>query len=253
MNTHGGDAEERQVKQSSTPFLLLVLIVVIWIAGVLAGSRMHQLYRGDGYGSFDDIMQHSWFMIAPLAAIAAYRLRFGADRLLALRASRFEPIFAGLMAVSLILLATYFAGFGMLPWIASDKWNGFGVLSWLGIVLAAGFTWVWLPLFPRITATLVGMFAALGLIAIVADPLFGSCWAEYDPASESSDTLFSFYFIFVSPLATLVWAVGALWLRALGRSEIETSSPYCLLLFAGWSGAIVLALAVTGTAFDLPC
>ena len=57
----------------------------------------------------------------------------------------------------------------------------FGLLRWLGIVLAAGFAWVWMPLFPRITATLAGMFAGPALFAIIGYTFFASCM----PADDS--------------------------------------------------------------------
>ncbi len=143
--------------------------------------------------------------IVPLTVIAAARLRFGVDRILALRASRVGPLLPLLMAASLFGLATYLVGTWMSPQAAFGLQLEFGPLRWLGIVLAAGFTWVWMPLFPQVSATLAGMIAGPALFAIIGYSFFPECIPK-DVGWEQS---YAGGLLVVGPLATLVWAGGA--------------------------------------------
>ena len=127
----------------------------------------------------------------------------------------------------------------------------FGRLRWLGVVLLAGFTWVWLPLFPRVTATLAGMIAGPALFAIIGYSFVPECMPEHVPwASERS---YVAGLIVASSFAMFVWAGGALWLRARTRTGTETHAPSRSLLFATWCGLIMLALALIGTLTFTAC
>ena len=124
-----------------------------------------------------------------------------------------------------------------------------GLLRWLGVVLLAGFTWVWLPLFPRVTATLAGMIAGPALFAIIGYSFFPECMPEYGAWERS----YAAGLVFGSSFAMVVWAGGALWLLARARTGTETHAPSHSLLFATWSGLIMLALALIGTLSYTAC
>ncbi len=253
MNKQGVGAVERAIERLGQVLLLISLVAVIWFIGVLVGSRAPDLYHGDGYGSFDDSMQRTWFLIFPLGAIVATRPRFLTRRILAIRTSRVGSIAALLMTASLVVLAVYLLAVGMLPGNQSAPEEGFGVRSWLGLVLALGFTWLWMPLFPRVTSTLVGMFAGIGLIAIAGDTLQNPCWESYDPSSEYWGGVLLYFLFILSPIATMIWGAGAFLLSKRASPGIETYAFIYLLLFALWSGAIMVALALIGTSFYPDC
>lgn len=224
--------------------LLALLLALVWLFGLLAGFDVYEILLSRGYGTFETTLQRIWFAVVPLTAIGAARLRFGADRLKALRTTRIRPLLPLLMAASIYGFNMYLGANGMLPLREeTGPGHGFSGLNWLGIVLGALITWIWMPLFPRISAILAGMFAALVLFALVSDPWFGSCLAAEHRTSESYGR---FFILFISPIATLVWAVGSLWLWSWARTGIETDHPLYLLHFAVWSGVYVLALALIG-------
>ncbi len=116
----------------------------------------------------------------------------------------------------------------------------------LGTALAAAFTVVWLPLFPRVTATLAGMIAAPALFVLVGYTFFGSHMQIYWPGSDGpGGPAIGFAF-----LGTLVWLLGAiclsLWVR---RGEVVRQERHPLI-HAVWSGAVTLCLAVLGINFE---
>ena len=187
MRVGFGRAVERAVELLGWVVLLVLLIALMWCLGLIVWLYMGELLLGRSIGSNE--IKFKWpgveLVIVPLAAIAAARLRFGADRVLALRASRVGPMFPLLMAASLLGLLSFVVWTWVTPWTVFGAQPDFGVLRWLGIVLAAGFTWLWMPLFPRITATLAGLFAGPALVAIIAYPFMGSCVSIYEHLHDS--------------------------------------------------------------------
>ncbi len=162
--------------------LLALLVALMWSFGALVGTGI------------DHLLVERWWVeatlpgielaIVPLAAIAAAPLRFGADRILALRAGRAGPLLPLLMAAALFGLAAYLLWTWVTPRPVFAAEPDFGVLRWLGIVLAAGFAWLWMPLFPRITAILAGLIAGPALFAIIGCTFFGFCMPAYDPRTR---------------------------------------------------------------------
>ena len=246
MRVGVGRAVARAVEALGWVVLLASLIALMWCLGLIVWLYLGELLLGRSIGSNE--IKFKWpgveLVIVPLAAIAAARLRFGADRVLALRASRVGPMFPLLMAASLLGLLSFVVWTWVTPWTVFGAQPDFGVLRWLGIVLAAGFTWLWMPLFPRVTATLAGLFAGPALVGIIAYPFLGSCTSIYDrPGFEAGG-----YWILIGPLLpTIVWASGALYLSlraSLGKEVHVRGRP---MSYAVWSGGIMLVIALFGT------
>ena len=210
MRVGVGRAVERAVELLGWVVLLASLIALMWCLGLIVWLYMGELLLGRSIGSNE--IKFKWpgveLVIVPLAAIAAARLRFGADRVLALRASRVGPMFPLLMAASLLGLLSFVVWTWVTPWTVFGAQPDFGVLRWLGVVLAAGFTWLWMPLFPRVTATLAGLFAGPALVAIIAYPFMGSCMSIENLHEESGPWLGA---ILLTSIVTIVWAALAIW------------------------------------------
>ena len=115
----------------------------------------------------------------------------------------------------------------------------------------AGFTWVWRPLFPRVTATWAGMIAGPALFAIVGYSFFPECMPEHLPTGEERSGAGGI--LVLSPLAMVVWAGGALWLWAVAPTGAEPHVSFSPLQFAVWSGTIMLALSLIGTLTYTAC
>ncbi len=179
--------------------------------------------------------------VIPIAALAAAHLNIGAVRIIELRASRQGPYLPLLMAASSVGLITYLVWSWTTP-LSSFGPDEFGVLRWLGAALAAAFTVVWLPLFPRIAASLAGMIAGPALFAVVGYTFFGS---HTQLASPGSDGLAGAA-IGLSLLAAFFWLLGAICLSYLGRSGDIVRQERPPLIYAVWSGALMLFLAVRG-------
>ncbi|MCY4620092.1 MAG: hypothetical protein OXD50_16290 [Chloroflexi bacterium] len=241
MNQRSGRTVERLVELVGMGMLLLVLTLVIWVFSGLGAFRL------------DDTLHHrtSWpatrpgieLAIVPLIAVAAARWRWGTDRIMTLRWSPAVYYLPALMCASLVGLITYLVWSWSTP-LTTVGPNEFGLVRWLGTALAAGFTIIWLPLFPRITATLAGMIAGPGLVAVIGYSFFGTHMQVHSPGSEKVIGATLVY----GSLAMLLWLVGAInliqdaWLDRVVRPERQP------LTHAIWSGSIMLGLAVLGAA-----
>ena len=252
MNRQNSGEVELTGEEIFSLMFLLLLAAIMWFFGGLVTNGVDNFFRfGPNHVWTETTLPGIELTIVPLTAFAAVRWRFGVDRILALRGSRVGPILPLLMAASLFGLVTYLVA----TWISPQTMFGlqleFGPLRWLGTVLAAVFIWVCMPLFPQVSATLAGMIAGPALFAIIGYSFFGSCMPEYvGPGIERN---LAWGLLIVSPLATLVWAGGALWLWARARTGTEMHAPSNPLHFAVWSGAIMLALSLIGTLSFTAC
>ena len=150
--------------------LVLALIAVVSIFGIWLAHRgidqiLHVWPDWGGHSRLTGIE----LTIVPLSAIFAAWLRPGADRIQAIRETWVGPYLPLLLAAALVGLYFWLFWSWHLP-LASFGPDRFGYARWLGTALAAAFTIFWLPLFPRVTATLAGMitgpaiFAGLGYL-----------------------------------------------------------------------------------------
>ena len=252
MNRQNGGTVAPAVEALGWVVLLVLLAAVMWWFGGELANGIDNFFRlGPGYTYAKVTLPGIELAIVPLTAVTASRLRFGVARILALRASRVGALLPLLMAASLFGLVAYLVWTWMSPQAAFGSLLEFGWLRWLGVVLLAGFTWVWLPLVPRVTATLAGMIAGPALFAIIGYSFFGSCMPEHVPGGIERS--YAAGLLIASSFAMLVWAGGALWLRARARTGTETHAPSHSLLFATWSGLIMLALALLGTLSYTAC
>ncbi len=250
MHKENGGAVGQAVEVFGWVVLLALLVAVVWVFGLTVWLGISELLLGRRFGSIEVILPGVELAIVPLTAVAAARLRFGADRILALRGSHVGPWLPLLMAASLVGLFTYLAWTWRAPQSEFVPELEFGPLRWLGIMLAAGITWVWTPLFPRVTATLAGMFAGPALFATVAFPFLGSCMSVQD--ANSSEDYSGLAAIYLGSLATIVWVFGAHYLLQawVGEAKRLDGRPF---YFAAWSGAIMLGMALLGALVFIDC
>ena len=250
MNREDVGAVGRAIEDVGSLVLLLVLVAVMWRFGGYLANGIDNFFRlGPDFSGDTVTLPGIELGIVPLAAITAARLRFGVDRILVLRASRVRIWLPLLMATSLFGLVAYLVWTWQWPQAALGLQLGLGPLRWLGIVLLAVFTWVWMPLFPRVTATWAGMIAGPALFAIIGYSFFPECMPEHVVWERA----YPAGLIIVSPMAMLFWAGGALLLWARSRTGTETQAPSNPLHFAVWSGAIMLALSLIGTLSFTAC
>ncbi len=252
MNGQNDSAVARAVEALGWVVLLVLLAAVMWwFGGLMANGIDNLLHTRRLYDWTGARLPGIELAIVPLTAVAASRLRFGVDRILALRGSRPGPWLPLLMAASLFGLVAYLVWTWTSPPAAYWLQPEFGRLRRLGVVLLAGFGWVWLPLFPRVTATLAGMIAGTALFAIIGYSFVPECMPEHEPGGIERS--YAAALIVASSFAMFVWAGGALWPRARARTGTETHAPSHSLRFAVWSGVIMLALALLGTLAFTAC
>ena len=148
------------------------------------------------------------------------------------------------MAASLVGLNAFLAWSWITPLTVCGSEPAFGLVRWLGSVLLVVFTFVWLPLFPHVTAILAGMIAGPTLFAVIGYTFFGACMRPYDPPgierSGGGAALLSF-------LATFVWILGAAWLSRRSRPGEAFRYAARPIYYAVWGGTVMLALALFGT------
>ena len=152
--------------------LVLVLVaLVLLFSGYLAGRGIDEILHPPPWERRAPLTGIE-LTIVPLSAIAAAWLRPGADRIGAVCETRAGPALPLLMAVALAGLVAYLAWTWLQPVdFGPDR---FGSVRWLGTGLAAAFTIIWLPLFPRLMATLAGMIAGPAIFAGIGYTFFNS-------------------------------------------------------------------------------
>ena len=221
--------------------LLVLLALVMWMFSLVGAVALDEtLHRARWTAK----LAGTELAIIPLTAIAATKWRFAANRLQTFRASGFGPFLPLLLAATLFGLMTYLRWSWLTPLNAFGP-DEFGVVRWLGTALAAAFTMIWLPLFPRITATLAGMIAGPAVFAVIGYTFLGSYMMNPHLTQLENWGVATLLVLLVPVL--LVWMPVALWLshRAwLGEVVRQGRRP---LSHALWSGALMLLLTVVGT------
>ena len=214
--------------------LLLLLVAVMFVFGAtfLGVGIDYRLHHVD----WPAVRPGIELTVIPFTALTAAHLRIGADRIIALRASRCGPYLPLLMAGSAVGLITYLVWSWATP-LNSFGPDEFGVVRWLATVLAAAFTIIWLPLFPRVTATSAGMIAGPALIAIVGYTFFAECMPVHlRHYGEGGSGAVAILFALAS---VTVWLPVAIWLSHgawFGGSGGQGRRPVAHAL---WSGAIM--------------
>jgi len=223
--------------------LVLVLTLVMLIFGAAGAFLLDDaLHDRDGWPAPRPGIE---LMIVPIATIVAERWRWGAERILALRTSRADPYLPLAMAAALVGLIAYlvWSWDSSLTRVGPDE---FGLVRWLGTALAAVSTVVWLPLFPRVTATLVGMIAGPAVFGLFGYAFFGSQMQIHSPGSDGP----AMAAVFFTLVATPIWILGAVlmshWTRR-GEVKQQGAGP---LFHAAWSGVVMLTLAILGVTFE---
>lgn len=159
-----GRSEIEQLGWLSLVLVMLGGAVAIGMSTAFDGagdslSELNQRHRG----SLVDGVELFAFVLA--TGVAAW-LQPCAGRIRALRDHSIGPYLPLLLAASLAGVSAY------LFWSGQSRHadfgpDSFGFVRWLGIVLAIAFPFVWVPLFPRLTAILAGMIAGPAVVAII--------------------------------------------------------------------------------------
>ena len=172
----------------------------------------------------------------PLAAIAAAWLRWGAEWIAAFRASRVGPLLPLLWAAVLVGVIWYWAWWGEHPHHLFGIHPQFGVQRWVSVALMAGVGYGGMILFPRLTAAMAGAVAGPALFAVVGYVIFPSVMRDpEDPLANTVANVFAGGAIAAFVAAILMMLVSA----RLRRHP---------LIYALWVGALMLYMAVSGTA-----
>ena len=184
-------------------------------------------------------------VIVPLAACVAARQRFLESRLKSFRESGVGPYLALLMAATLAGLCAFLAWSWRTPLTTLGP-DDFGIVRWLGTALAAGFTIIWLPLFPRVTATLAGMIGGPALFAVIGYTFLGSHMQIEYVGSDSVLSPAITFMLYAMP----VWIVGAFGLSHWTRNGEVVKHGVHWSGHAVWSGAVMLCLALLGVTYE---
>ncbi|MCY3557883.1 MAG: hypothetical protein OXH13_04480 [Chloroflexi bacterium] len=231
---------ERLARRLGMAVLLVLLVLVMWLFGtyMLLGidqSLHHTVWPAQRTGVE--------LVAIPLVAIVAARIHLLSNWLNDLRWSRAGPYLTLLMAASLVGLIGYLVWSWQTAWTTAGP-DEFGFPRWLGAALAAAFTIVWLPLFPRITATLAGMIAGPAVVAVIGYVFFASAMpVSTDRWGSDGDGLIP---VLAALLMILLWAIGAYWLRNPGRQPEAAGNEPRPVAHALWSGGVMLFITLLG-------
>lgn len=240
MTARIGLGPEQLSKWVGMAVLLVLLFLVIWVFGAYLVVGIDELlHHSESPAKLTGVE----LVTIPLVAFVVARRRWFSNWLRDLRWSRAGPYLSLMMAAALVGLLSYLAWSWVTPWttIGPDE---FGLPRWLGAALAAAFTIVWLPIFPRITATLAGMITGPALVAVIGYTFFASAMPVPDDrwGSDGPGTAAPLFALLVS----LVWGLGAIWLSYLGQQgETKGTGPRSAV-HALWSGGVMLFVTLLG-------
>ena len=233
---------EPSAEKVGLALLLLVLVPVMFIfcgASYLLDESLHNSLESATARPGVE------FVAMPVTALLATFGHFGAHRVVALREGRLGSWLPLLMATALVALTAYvvWSWDTSLTRVGPDE---FGLVRWLGTALTAAFTVVWLPLFSRVTATLVGMIAGPTLFGLFGYTFFGSQMQIHYAGSDGPGMAALFF----TMVATPAWTLGAIlmshWTRR-GEVKQRGAGP---LIHGAWSGVVMLSLAILGVTFE---
>lgn len=239
MSRGSGERVELVLQHLGMGLLLLTLFVVVWMSSTLMLAGIDGGYQTEWPAKRRGIE----LTVIPLVAVGAARCTRLLDRLLSLRWTGIAPFLPLLMAGSLVGLIAYLVWSWTTP-LTTVGPDEFGVLRWLGTALAAAFAIIWLPLFPRITATLAGMIAGPALFAVIGYAFFAAQMVSTGDR-WGSDGAWAGAPIF-GILVTLFWLVGALFLTYLGRPNEAAATRPGLLTHSLWIGGLMLLVTLIG-------
>lgn len=242
-----------------TAVLLFVAISVMAVMALLLG-----------WTGIDRLLQpYSWGtrivdpVAVPLAAIAAARLRWGANWFAAHqatreirarprwgeegtpppRASRALSLFPLVGAAVLVGVFWYWGWWLNNPHHLFGIHPQFGVQRWISVSLFAGVGYFGMILFPRLTASMAGAVAGPTLFAVAGYTLFpslmerGSNATRTGPVAELAETL----------IIVFMWGALGVAIAAVVTMLLSKRLRRHPLSYAVWMGALMLCLAVSGT------
>lgn len=154
--------------------LVLVVLGAAFVYGhSLAFSGVENTY--DEFGGYrgNPLLAGVELFVFALATVAAAWLQLGTEQIRKLRDTSLGTVLPLLMAASLVGLCAFLIWSGQLHHSGLGP-DSFGYTRWLGTALAIAFPFFWLPLFPRVTATLAGMIAGPAVIAVLGYAFFES-------------------------------------------------------------------------------
>ena len=207
-------------------FAVAVTLALLWI--FLFGGLLYVIVAPDPW--MDERREGIELVAFPLAWIAGLLLKWGSNRVSALRTSLIAPFLpllaAGVLALIVLLLA--------LAWGGPASW--LGVARWPAAMLIAAAGYVGSILYPRLTAVLAGALVSPTLFGIVAANFISSQLVMYRIANNANAYWFILVVAVTVALALLVFAVVAAKFRLCSSVWIH----------AAWSSALMLPPAVLG-------
>lgn len=242
-----------------TAVLLFVAISAMAVTALhLFGTGIDRLLQSYSWGTriVDPVA-------VPLAAIAAARLRWGANWFAAHqatreirarprwgeegtpppRASRALSLFPLVGAAVLVGVFWYWGWWLNNPHHLFGIHPQFGVQRWISVSLFAGVGYFGMILFPRLTAWMAGAVAGPTLFAVAGYTLFpslmerGSNATRTGPVAELAETL----------IIVFMWGALGVAIAAVVTMLLSKRLRRHPLSYAVWMGALMLCLAVSGT------
>ena len=220
------------VERLGTAALFISLAIPVGWAGAyfMIGAGVHHTLH-----TYSTPLLGIDFVALPAGAVAAVRLRWGAEWITSPRATRAEPLLPLLGAAVVVGMFGYLSWFWSNPqdFLAVD--SQIGVQRWIGAVLVAGVGYFGMMLFPRLTAWMAGAIAGPTLFAIVGYTFFPSFMR--DPEGRVFERLTDVF----------AWGALAVTIAAIVVIALSKRLRRHPLSYALWMGAVMLCLAVSGT------
>ncbi len=206
-------------------FAVAVTLALLWI--YLFGGLLYVIVAPDPWMRGLEGIE---LVVFPLAWIAGLLLKWGSNRVSALRTSLIAPFLPLLAAGVLALIGLLLA----LAWDGPASW--LGVARWPAAMLIAAAGYVGSILYPRLTAVLAGALVSPTLFGIVAANFISSQLVMYRIENNANASWFILVVAVTVALALLVFAVVAAKFRLCSSVWIH----------AAWSSALMLPPAVFG-------
>ncbi|MDE2987104.1 MAG: hypothetical protein OXT70_03505 [Chloroflexota bacterium] len=244
------------VETLSLTVLALVLLGALWfLGGFLACTGVAGVLEEFGGSTHANsgiaaLLGGLVYLMVAIGALSSVAWRRGANRVRAVRGAEIGPFLPVLMAVSLVALPLTTSVFSIayLQVGAAPSWLGY--VAWLGAAIGFVLGAIWQPLFPRVTAILVGAIAGVGIFGTFGYLFFESSLSHGEECRGNS-------YVFATMAMTLGFAllsnISVLWLAPFVALVVGpllvpgvVSGEMFVVLYVLLLGAMVLWALVTG-------
>ena len=239
----------------SAALFLIVALPILWLGVyyMMSAGVDHTLHTYNLIPTYDPetggysvvpLRMGLEFVALPLAALAAARLRWGAECIGGARESRVGWLLPLLGAVVVAGMFWFIGWFWQDPQYLFGIHLLFGVQRWIAVAIAAAVGYLGVILFPRLTAAMAGAVAGPALFAVVGYTLFPS----FIKAASDRDTITDAEARLADTLTIVFfWGVLAVAIAAILSMVVSRRLRQHPLSHAVWAGALMLFMTVSGT------